>query len=127
MRRAGTARDDGDSRPAGELSVGVGHVRGAGLVAAGDQPDRRIVKTVEHSEEALARHAEHRVGAVHDELVDEELPAVPAHMERSGEYDVGTRIRFCWVWISGWILPRNVLKASSACSFARGSLPSAYL
>ena len=43
------------------------------------EPDRRVVEAVEHREEALARNAEDRVGAVDDELVDEELAAVPAH------------------------------------------------
>ena len=76
VRRAGPARDEADARPAGELAVGVRHVRGAGLVAARDQADRRVVEAVEHREEALARDAEDRVGAVDDELVDEQLAAV---------------------------------------------------
>ena len=79
LRRPGPARDDGDARPAGELPVGVGHVRGAGLVAARDQPDRGVVEAVEHREEALARDAEDRVRPVHGELVDEELAAVATH------------------------------------------------
>ena len=83
VRRARAARDDGDARPAGELAVGVGHVRGAGLVTARDQADRRLVEAVEHGEEALARNAEHGVGAVDDELVDEQLAAVAAHSRSS--------------------------------------------
>ena len=79
VRRTRPARDDGDARAAGELPVGVGHVRGAGFVAARDQADRRLVQAVEQREEALARNAEDGVGAVDDELVDEELAAVPAH------------------------------------------------
>ncbi len=83
VRRARAARDDGDARPAGELAVGVGHVRRAGLVTARDQADRRVVEAVEHREEALARHAEDDVGAVDDELVDEQLAAVAAHSRSS--------------------------------------------
>ena len=83
LRRAGPARDQADPRPPGQLAVGVGHVGGAGLVAAGDQPDRRVVQAVEHLEEALAGHAEDDVGAVHDELVDEQLAAAAAHRGRS--------------------------------------------
>ena len=83
VRRTGPARDDADSRAARELPVGVRHVRGAGLVPAGDEADRRLVEPVEQRDVALARDAERRVGAVHDELVDEQLSAVPAHSVRS--------------------------------------------
>ena len=61
---------------AGELAVGVRHVRGADLVAARDEPDRRVVERVEHGQVAFAGHAEGHVDAVHDELVDEDLPPV---------------------------------------------------
>ena len=50
--------------PAGELAVGVGHVRGADLVAAGDEADRRVVERVEHRQVALAGHAERDVDPV---------------------------------------------------------------
>ena len=40
VRRPGPARDDADAGPAGELAVGLRHVGGARLVAAGDQADR---------------------------------------------------------------------------------------
>ena len=62
--------------PPGELAVGLGHVRGARLVAARDQADRRVVQPVEQREVALARDAEGDVGAVHGELVHEHLAAV---------------------------------------------------
>ena len=39
------------------------------------EPDRRLVEAVEQLEVALARHAEHELGAVHRELVGEQLPA----------------------------------------------------
>ena len=35
--------------PAGQLAVGLGHVRGGRLVPARDQPDRRVVERVEHA------------------------------------------------------------------------------
>ena len=38
---------------------------------------------------------------------------------RIGENEVGIRIRFCWVWISGWILARNPFQVSSAWSSPR--------
>ena len=37
---------------------------------------------------------------------DGDLAVERAH-QRIGEKDVGIRMRFCCVWISGWILPRN--------------------
>ena len=43
---------------------------------------------------------------------DGDLAVERAH-QRSGENAVGTRMRFCCVWISGWILARNVFHASS--------------
>ena len=83
LRGTRPPRDDRDARPPGELPVGVGHVRGTALVAARDQADRRVIEAVEQREEALARNAEDGVGAMDDELVDEELAAVPAHSRRS--------------------------------------------
>jgi hypothetical protein len=52
-------------------------------VPARDESHRGLVEPVEHGEEALAGHAEDRVGAVDDELVDEELAAVPAQSRAS--------------------------------------------
>ena len=40
-------------------------------------------------------------------------------LNASGEKEVGIRIRFSWVWISGWILARNATHASSAFSSRR--------
>ena len=37
VSRAGTAGDEANARPSGQLSVGLGHVRGAGLHPAGDE------------------------------------------------------------------------------------------
>ena len=63
------------ARPPGELAVGLGGIRGALLVAAGDQADRRVVERVEDGQVALAREAEREVGAVQLELVDEDPAA----------------------------------------------------
>ena len=80
--RTGPARDHADARPTCELAVGIGHVRCADLVTAGDEPDRRVVEGIEHGQVALARHAEGDVHPVHDELVDEE-PASRPHVRAS--------------------------------------------
>ena len=90
VRRPRAASDHADPRPAGELSVGVGHVRGADLVAAGDELDRSIVERVQHGQIALAGNAEGQLDPVDDELVDEELAARP-HVRRSrcSRYTVG--------------------------------------
>ena len=69
--------------PARELPVGVGHVRGAALVAAGDEADGAVEERVEHGEVALARDAEREVGAVERELVDEDPAAGAAHGGRA--------------------------------------------
>ena len=82
VRGAGAAGDHADPRPAGELAVGVGHVRGANLVAARDEADRRVVERVEHCQVALAGDAERDVHPVDDELVDEE-PASGPHFRVS--------------------------------------------
>ena len=39
----------------------------------------------------------------------------------SAENGVGVRILFCWVWMSGWILPMNAFQSSRAISAARRS------
>ena len=57
---------------------------------------------------------------------DRDLAVERAH-QRSGENDVGTRMRFCCVWISGWILARNAFQSSRACSRARRSSRSSKL
>ena len=40
---------------------------------------------------------------------DRDLAVERPHAYRSGEKDVGTRMRFCWVWISGWIFGQERL------------------
>ena len=55
---------------------------------------------------------------------DRDLAAERLH-QRRGEYDVGTMIRFRWVWISGRIFGRKAFQRSSAASRARLSSRSA--
>src|SRR5438094_235859 len=73
------AGDEADAGTARELPVGLRHVRRAALVAAHDEPDVGVVEGVEDREVALPRHAEGELGAVEDELVDEQLRAGAAH------------------------------------------------
>ena len=54
---------------------------------------------------------------------DRDLPVEGAH--RSGENEVGTRIRFCCVWKSGCTFARNSFQRGSAWSRARRSSRSA--
>ena len=79
LRRAGPARDHADPRPAGQLAVGLGRIRGARFVPARDQADRRLVQPVEQLEVALAGDAERELRAVDRELVGQQLAAAPAH------------------------------------------------
>ena len=55
---ARAARRHDDAGPAGELAPGLGRHRRAALLAAGGDPDRRIVERVEQREVAFAGHAE---------------------------------------------------------------------
>ena len=73
MGRAGAAGDHADAGLAGQLAVSLGHIGGAGLVAAGDDLDRvaHIGEGIEDGEIALAGDAEDAVDAVHDEGVDD--------------------------------------------------------
>jgi hypothetical protein len=79
---AGRTGDEADAGAAGELAVGVGHVRGARLVACDHESDRRVVQRVEDGDVALAWNAERRLDAVDDELVDEHLRAGSRHKTR---------------------------------------------
>ena len=73
MGRARTAGDHADARLAGQLAVGLGHVGGSGLVAAGDDLNlvAHVGEGVEHGQIAFARHAEDAIDAVHDEGFDD--------------------------------------------------------
>src|SRR5699024_1473564 len=66
------ARDEADAGPAGALAVGFGHHRRAAFVAADDDLDLGCVdQRIQHSEIALARHAEHTVDAVHTQSMNQ--------------------------------------------------------
>ena len=71
--RAGAAGDEADARPPGELAVRLGHEGGAALVAAGHEADAVavLVEAVQRRQEALARHAEHRVDALRHQRLHE--------------------------------------------------------
>ena len=72
---AGPARHHGDARAAGKLAVGLGHHRGAALLAADDVADRAVVERIEQPEIAFAGHAKGQIDAVDRELVDQDLAA----------------------------------------------------
>ncbi|MNN20508.1 hypothetical protein D3C81_1337920 [compost metagenome] len=71
--RPRSARNHADARLAGQLAIGLGHVGGAGLVAADDDldPVAHIGQGVEHGQIAFARHTEDLVHPVHHEGVDQ--------------------------------------------------------
>ena len=75
--RAGPARHEGDAGAAGELAVGLGHVRRAALLPADDerQPVGDVVERIEHGEVAFARHAERVRGALCKQAGDEDFAA----------------------------------------------------
>ncbi len=67
------------SGAARELRVRLGHVGRGRFVPAHHelQPLAVLVHRVDRRQEALAGNAEHRVGPVHQELVDEDSPRLP--------------------------------------------------
>ena len=71
---ARAAGDQAEAGLAGELAIGLGHHRGAALLAADDEANRiGVVQRVEKRQIALARHAKRSIGAVQLELVDQDL------------------------------------------------------
>ena len=69
--RTGPAGDEGDSRAAGHLAVGVGHVGDPAFLPADDEVDLFcVVERIEDREEALARHRKDAVAALDFELID---------------------------------------------------------
>ncbi|MNS79310.1 hypothetical protein D3C72_1129610 [compost metagenome] len=72
MGGARPARHEADARAAGQLAVGLGHVRRGTLMLANHQFDGGlVVQRVQHVEEAFARHAEDAVRAVQAQGVDQ--------------------------------------------------------
>ncbi len=68
---ARTAGDEAHARAAGDLADRFRHHAGAALLPADSDVESAVVESVEHSEIALARHAEHVAHAVNKQLVDE--------------------------------------------------------
>ena len=83
--RAGSAGDEGNPRPPGELAIGLGHIRRRRLVPAGDE--RKVVghraQGLERREIALAGHAEDHACAMCAERIDKRLAAA---MRRVGHH-----------------------------------------
>ena len=73
IRGAGAARDHANSGLPGELAIGLGHHRGAALLAAGDERHSlaQIIECVDHRKVALARNAENEPDTVQGELIGE--------------------------------------------------------
>ena len=70
------------------------HHRGAALLAADGHRDVAVVERVERREIAFARHAEHMVHAVDDQLVDQDFAAgagavIAAHQFAPRRYRLG--------------------------------------
>ena len=72
---ARAAGDEDDARPAGDLADGLRHHRRAALLAADGELDRPVVERVERREIAFARHAEHVLHAVDEQLIDQDFAA----------------------------------------------------
>src|SRR5207248_8109428 len=75
---AGAARHEEHARLAGELAVGLRHVRGAAFLAADDELDllAQVVQPVEHRQVTLARHAEGDAHTLRSKRIGEDAPAV---------------------------------------------------
>ena len=74
--RAGATGDKGDTGLSSHLAVGLCHEGGAAVLAGGDGLDgAAVVQRVEHREEAFPGDGEDALGALNDQLVDENLCA----------------------------------------------------
>ena len=75
VRGAGTARDEGDAGPAGQLAERLGHVRRAAFLAADHEPQPigDVVQRVEHGEITFARNAERMRRALREQARDEDF------------------------------------------------------
>jgi hypothetical protein len=69
------ARHEAESRPAGRLADRLRHDRGAAFVPADGDRERTVLHGVARRDVALARHAEHMLRAMNDELVDQDFAA----------------------------------------------------
>ena len=72
----GTARDQANPRPPGQLAMGLGHVGGAAFVAAGNHANRgRVVQRVKDWKVTFTRHAKRDVSAMKPQRIDQDAPA----------------------------------------------------
>ena len=72
---ARAARDKADAGPPGRLADGFRHHGGAALLPADRDVDVAVVERIERREIAFARHAEHMLHAMRDQLIDEDFAA----------------------------------------------------
>jgi hypothetical protein len=87
VARAGAARHQQHARRAGQFAIGLGHKRGAALLAAGDKMDfGRVVERVEDFKIALAGDAERHLDAVRLETADDKLAAAQSRKIRRHRY-----------------------------------------
>ena len=73
---AGAARRKGDAGLSGELAIGVRHHGRAALMPGIDEADPLVlVHAVQRGQKTFPGHAEHGVGAVQGQLIDQNMPA----------------------------------------------------
>ena len=86
VRAADHARPEADGGPARDLRVGLCHECRATLVSRRDHADAGlVVQRVEHTHEALARHAERVVDTRGDERVDDRAACGDGRRGRHGK------------------------------------------
>ena len=79
---AGTAADEGDARPTGQLGVADRRESRAALMPADDRLDGvAVVQGVERGQVAFTRHAEHPVDAVRGQAIDEKIGGTTRHRQ----------------------------------------------
>src|SRR5262249_6709561 len=122
--RARAAGDQRDAGAAGELAVGVGHVRGATLVPADDEPDpvARVVEPVQDGQVALARDAEDVVDALGQKALDQDLAAGAGECRRTSHrgYLYATALAVTCAASNWFISSTSSLVTSSAAGTLAG-------
>ena len=93
VRGARAARHHGDAGDHVHLAVGLGHVRGAALVAAHHVLDARVVQAVQDVQVGLARHGVDALHAVGLEGLDDDVPGGEATGRLGG---LGHGGLLCW-------------------------------
>lgn len=77
MGGTGAAGDEADAWSAGQLAVGIGHVRGGTLVAGDDGADAvGVVQRVEHRQVAFPGDAVDGIDGIAPQCLYQDLPAV---------------------------------------------------